>query len=93
MREDLEKIVLSDAQVDFGDRYTFPRNAATSYKSQKGKSENYRLDTVLFFLKHRKQQAGLYMRSVCCSASSCSPLRIEAAPLQALLQPVSHLIS
>lgn len=69
---------LSETKVDFGDRYTFPRHAVTSYKSQKGANENYRLDAVLFFLKYRKlgnvQQSskenyGPYMKSVCLNYS------------------------
>jgi len=62
VRDELSKVVLSESSVDFGDRYTFPRHAVTSYKSQKGQRENYSLDTVLFFLQNLSAGHGTYMQ-------------------------------
>ena len=47
----LDQVVESGSQIDFGGRYSYDKAAATAYKSQQGKGDFYDLQTVLFFAR------------------------------------------
>jgi len=49
MREELSQVSQVEDQIDFGDRYTFPAQSVTGYKSKQGRGDHYTLETVLFF--------------------------------------------
>lgn len=47
-----DQVVLNGDRVDFGGRYSFARSIPTSYKSQQGKEDFYKLESLLYFVKN-----------------------------------------
>jgi hypothetical protein len=47
----LDQVHVKGDKVYFGDRFTFPKTMATSYKSQMGKADFYGLEGLVFFIK------------------------------------------
>ena len=45
----IDQVVLAGDRIDFGGRYSFPKAAPTSYKSQQSKGDFYDLESLLFF--------------------------------------------
>ncbi len=58
----LASVRLGADRVEFADSYSFPRDAPTSYKSQKGKGGFYGLATLLVFLRNRKTPFPAYVK-------------------------------
>ncbi|CAL8463246.1 g2780 [Coccomyxa elongata] len=46
-------------RIHFGDRYSFPKDVATAYKSQMGKGDFYPLNALVFFMKNAKRASEL----------------------------------
>ena len=49
--ERLSEVRLSGSDISFSDGQTFPKETRTSYKSSRGTSDFYTLDTLLFLCK------------------------------------------
>mmetsp|Transcript_22701 Transcript_22701/g.31670 ORF Transcript_22701/g.31670 Transcript_22701/m.31670 type:complete len:460 (-) Transcript_22701:345-1724(-) len=61
IQNQLDSVLVDGEFIQFGDRFTFPRNVATSYKSQRGKGAFYSLDALVHFVKNKDLEIGSYL--------------------------------
>lgn len=47
----LDLIEIEDDRVKFGDKYSFPKQQPTAFKSKEGQGDHYGLEAVAFFIK------------------------------------------
>ena len=52
INNELDHVVESGSEIEFGNRYSFDKTALTTYKSSQGKGDFYDLQSVLFFIKN-----------------------------------------
>lgn len=62
-KKQVHTITVQNDKVSFADKYHFPINAVTAFKSQNGSGELYSLQCILFYLKNRTLSAGDYLKT------------------------------